>query len=68
MKKFKYFLWSDPYKGWGVGEAILYVNADSAEEARQKLKSKKGFTNTDFISGDVREVESFTQLKQIEII
>lgn len=68
MKKFKYFLWNDPYMGWGVGETLLYINAESEEKARQKLKDVKGFTDTDLINGDVREVNEFIQPEPIEII
>lgn len=31
-KKYKYFLWADPYMGWGVGPAEVYIEAESKEK------------------------------------
>jgi hypothetical protein len=69
MKKYKYFEWRDLNMGIGVGPALIYIEADSKEDARQKLRDKKGFSNgAEFISGDVIEVKEFIQPKPIEVI
>lgn len=41
MKKFKYFLWSDPNLGYGVGETICYINANNEEHAKSRLIKEK---------------------------
>lgn len=69
MKKWKYFHWSDPNMGWGVGPARIYIEAESAEEAKDKLIARFKFKHDPhFIDGDVREVEDFIQPQQIPVI
>lgn len=68
-KKYKYFLWADPYMGWGVGPAEVYIEAESKEQAKNKLKSEFGFKyDPDFIRGDVTEVKEFVQPERIKVI
>lgn len=69
MKKFKYFLWSDPNLGYGVGETICYINANNEEHAKSRLIKEKNFKHDpDFISGDIQEVKEFIQPRRIPII
>ena len=69
MKKFKYFLWSDPNMGTGIGETICYINANNIKHAKNRLIKEQGFKHDpDFISGDVKEVEKFIQPRNIPII
>jgi hypothetical protein len=68
-KKYKYFLWVDPYRGWGVGPAEVYIEAESKEQAKNKLKFTFGFKDDpDFIRGDVIEIEKVVQPKRIRVV
>lgn len=68
-KKHKYFLWADPYMGWGVGPAEVYIEAEFKEQAKNKLKFALGFMDDpDFIRGDIIEINKFVQPKRIRII
>jgi hypothetical protein len=69
LKKFKYFYWSDPNMGWGVGETAIYIRAESIKDAKDILVKEHGFKHDpNFIEGDIIEVEEFIQPKMIPII
>ena len=69
MKKFKYFEWADPYMGYGQGDALVYIKANTKKEAKEKLMKKYGWKNDPhFIRGDISEVKEFVQPKLIPII
>jgi hypothetical protein len=47
----------------------VYIEAESKEQAKNKLKSEFGFKyDPDFIRGDVTEVKEFVQPERIKVI
>ena len=69
MKKFKYFLWRDPYMGIGEGKTVCYINANSKEHAKERLIKEKGYKHDPhFIRGDVTQVFDFIQPEKIPVI
>lgn len=69
MRKWAYFKWGDPNMGLYPGPAEIYINDDSKKKAKEKLEKYYGFKHDpDFISGDVMEVEEFTQPNLIKVI
>lgn len=69
MAKFKYFKWLRPDLGFGVGETILYIEAEDYNDAKNKLIDKRGFKHDPhFIAGDIKRVKEFIQPKPIPII
>lgn len=73
MKKWKYFRWhcrsTNIYDCSAIGPALVYINANTKEEAKFKLKKILGYKHDPhFISGDVVEVHDFVQPQPIKII
>ena len=69
LKKFKYYYFTDPNMGWGIGETAIYIKAKDKEDAKDILIKEHGFKyDPDFIDGDIAEVEEFIQPKRIPII
>ena len=55
--------------GWGVGPAEVYIEAESTEQAKNKLQLTFGFKDDpDFIRGNVTEVKEFVQPERIKVI
>lgn len=68
MKKFKYYKFTDPNNGSGVGETVLYLEADNIEEAKEILMLNHNYKHDPhFITGDVMVVDSFKQPEMIPV-
>ena len=69
MKKFKYFHWDHPMTREGEGKAILYIEAESEEDAKRKLETQLGYKHDPyFIWGEIVEVNEFIQPKPIRVL